>query len=174
MTTNIEGRLREKFQQQLRKAEDKSTKADNVIWLAVLTNAGLGAVPLGINMWTFVGVNTLMIIFLGSVYEYQVSNEDASKLIKQIFGAVGWTWMASVLGLKFFAEILKGVGVITLGGATVAGMALDATLAGAVSYALGYTSKDYFARGKNMSNSELERRFKERFEEGKQRVKNQH
>jgi uncharacterized protein (DUF697 family) len=170
---NPEDVLRKKFEDQISKATDKGEKADGIIWVAVLTNAGLGVVPFGINLWTFVGANTLLVVFLGSIYEYTVSNEDAGKLIKQIFGAVGWTWMASVLGLKFFAEVLKGAGVITLGGATVAGMALDATLAGAVTYALGYTAKDYFAKGKKMSKSDLENEFKSRFEEGKQKVKNQ-
>lgn len=90
----------------------------------------------------------MMVVFLGGTCDYDVSHEDAGKLIRQIFGAVGWTWMASVLGLKFFAEVLKGAGVITMGGATPVGMALDAALAGAVTYALGYTTKDYFARGR--------------------------
>ncbi|MBD2462356.1 DUF697 domain-containing protein [Oscillatoria sp. FACHB-1407] len=169
---NPEEILRKKFEEELDKAKDKGGKADGVIWVAVLANAGMGAVPLGINIWTFAGVNTLMVVFLGGIYEYHLSQEDAGKLIKQIFGAVGWTWMASVLGLKFFAEVLKGVGVITLGGTTVAGMALDALLSGAVTYALGYTTKDYFAKGKKMSKSELEKSFKSRFEEGKQKVKN--
>jgi len=170
---NPEEVLRKKFEDQISKAKDKGEQADGIIWLAVLTNAGLGVVPFGINLWTFVGVNTLLVVFLGSIYEYTVSNEDAGKLIKQIFSAVGWTWMASALGLKFFAEVLKGAGVITLGGATVAGVALDATLAGAVTYALGYTTKDYFAKGKRMSKPDLEKEFKSRFKEGKQKVKNQ-
>jgi uncharacterized protein (DUF697 family) len=165
--------LKKRFEEEIGKVNDIEGKAETVIWLAVLTNAGLGAIPLGINLWTFVGVNTLLVVLLGGIYGYMVSNEDASKLIRQIFGAVGWTWMASVLGLKFFAEVLKGMGVFTMGGATVAGMLLDATLAGAVTYALGYTSKDYFARGKNMIKSDIERIFKSKFEEGKQKIKEQ-
>lgn len=169
---NLEERLRKKFEEDLGKATDKGDQADGVIWTAVLANAGMGVLPLGINIWTFAAANTLMVVVLGGIYEYHLSKEDAGKLIRQIFGAVGWTWMASVLGLKFFAEVLKGVGVITMGGTTVAGMALDATLAGAITYALGYTTKDYFARGKRMSKSELERHFKSKFEEGRQKVKN--
>lgn len=169
---NPEEMLRKKFEEELGKAKDKGDKADGVIWVAVLANAGMGAVPLGINMWTFAGVNTLMVVFLGGIYEYHLSQEDAGKLVKQIFSAVGWTWMASTLGLKFFAEVLKGAGIITMGGTTLAGMALDATLCGAVTYALGYTAKDYFARGKKMSVSELEKTFKSNFKEGKQKVKN--
>lgn len=170
---NPEEALKKRFQAEIRKAGEKGEKADNTIWIAVAANAGLGVVPLGINLWTFVGVNTLMVTFLSQIYDYNLSNEDAAKVIRQIFGAVGWTWMASVLGLKFFAEVLKGAGVITFGGTTVAGMALDATLAGAVTYALGYTSKDFFARGKRMSKTDLEKAFKTKFAEGKQAVKRQ-
>ena len=61
---------------------------------------------------------------------------------------MGFTWATLALGMKFFSEVLKGVGVITLGGATAAGMALDAVLCGVVTYELGYTTKTFLDNGK--------------------------
>lgn len=171
MAGNSEEILRKKFEDALEKASNKSDKADAVIWVAVLANAGLGVVPFGINVWTFVAISTLMITFIGGIYDYHLSKEDAGKLIKQIFSAAGWTFMALTFGLKVFTEVLKGAGVITLGGTTVAGMALDAVLAGAVTYALGYTAKDYFAKDKGLSKEQLQRLFKAKLQEGRQQVK---
>ena len=79
-----------------------------------------------------------MVIYLGKLYGKFLSHDEAGKLVKHILLSVGWIWGATALGLKFFAEVLKGAGVITMGGTTVAGMALDAGLAGAVAYALGF------------------------------------
>jgi len=53
---------------------------------------------------------------------------------------------------------------------TVAGLALDALLAGAVSYALGYTAKIYFSRGCTLEKAEMRKEFRARFEEGKAKV----
>src|SRR5438309_1650136 len=66
-------------------------KADGIIWSNVLVNAGMGAVPLGINVWMFVGANTTMIIALGYLYGFTVKKEQAAALLKQMFGAVGLT-----------------------------------------------------------------------------------
>src|SRR5436853_40252 len=102
MTNDLEQAMRKKFDEALQRASDKNGKAEAVIWAAVITNAGMGAMPFGINVWTFIGVSTLMTVFLGGIYEYHLTKEDAGKLIRQIFSAAGWTFMATTLGLKVF------------------------------------------------------------------------
>jgi uncharacterized protein (DUF697 family) len=92
-------------------------------------------------------------------------------LIKSLFSAAGFTFLAAVLGLKFFAEVLKGLGVITMGGATVGGMALDAILAGGITFAVGFTAKDYFAKGCTMSKDVMREAFRRNFEEGKSQMR---
>ncbi len=162
---------RRKFEEAIKDKKGKEEKAEAVVWAAVVINSGMGAVPLGINIWTFLGVVSVMVVFLGSNYDHHVSHEGAGKIIKHIFFSVGTTWMAFTFGLKFFAEVMKGVGIITMGGATVAGMALDAVLCGAVTYAVGFTTKDYFKKNKKMSKTEIKSSFEDYFKEGKSKVK---
>jgi hypothetical protein len=52
----------------IKEKKSVSDKADAIIWAAVTVNAGLGAVPFGINNWTFIGVNTAMVVWLGTTY----------------------------------------------------------------------------------------------------------
>ena len=116
------------------------------------------------------GANAVLITGLAAKYGQHMTKEGAEHLIKQMFLSVGSTFIMLNLGMKFFAEVLKGAGVITMGGATVAGMALDAGLAGAVTFAIGYTAKEYFKKNKQMSKEEMSQKFKDFFKEGKEQV----
>ena len=171
MKDNIEATIRGKIQDALIGKEGREEQSLAIIWTAVLINAGLGVVPFGVNIWSFVLVSTLMIVFLGRAYGYEMNNADAAKVLKQIFLSIGFTLAATTIGLKFFAEVLKGAGVITMGGATAAGMALDAALAGAVTYALGFTSRAYFESDRRATKAQLRREFGERLQEGKAQLK---
>lgn len=162
--------LQAKLDEAAKRAKGRDNKAEAIIWTNVLFNAGMGVVPLGINVWTFVGSNVTGIIALGHLYGFTTDRAQAGALIKQIFRAAGMTWVATVLGLKFFSEVLKGVGVFAMGGPTVAGLALDAVLSGAVSYALGYTARAYFSRGCTLEKAEMRKEFRTRFDEGKAKV----
>ena len=128
-------------------ARTRDEKAEKIIWANVLVNAGMGVAPVGINVLTFVGANVTMIVALGHVYGFTLSREQAGGLIRQTLTAVGMTWAVGVLGYKLFAEIIKVAGIATFGAATAVGMALDAVLCGALSYALGYTAMSYFKSG---------------------------
>jgi uncharacterized protein (DUF697 family) len=155
----------------IKEKKSVSDKADAIIWAAVTVNAGLGAVPFGINNWTFIGVNTAMVVWLGTTYGHHLTDKGASAIIKQIFSAVGMTTMCLYYGAKFFAEVLKGVGLFTMGGPTLIGMALDAVLCGAMTYALGYTAKEYFERNQSLSQQQMNEVFMKRFEQGKTAVR---
>lgn len=76
-----------------------------------------------------------------------------------------------MFGMKFMAEALKGAGVITMGGATPVGMALDATLAGSVTYAVGFTTVKYLEENNELSAADMRREFRAQLEEGKDRVR---
>lgn len=170
MSLNPNEVIRKKLSEATQGKKEKDERADAIIWAAVAINAGMGAVPFGINAWTFVGVNTVMVTCIAATYGHHLTNEGAGKVIRHIFTSVGLTFMMFTLGMKFFAEVLKGAGVITMGGATVAGMALDATLCGGVTYALGFTSKDYFKKDQKLSSQEIEALFKQRLAEGKAKM----
>lgn len=163
---SLEEQLREKLEAAVKDKKGKDEKAEAAIWAAVLVNGGLGVVPVGINIWTFVVVNAVMVGVLGKIYEYYITHEEAGKLILHIFTSVGLTWMVITLGVKFGAEVLK---ITAIG--TLPGMALDAVLCGAVTYALGFTSKNFFAKGRDMSAKEIREVFKKMFEEGKEKIK---
>jgi len=68
------------------------------------------------------------------------------------------------------AEALKGTGIITLGGATPIGMALDATLAGSVTYAVGFTTVKYLEEDQDLSAASMRQEFRARLAEGKAHV----
>ena len=76
---------RQKFEQILGEKREADEKSNHIVWAAVAINSGLGLLPVGINIWTFIGVSTVMIIWLGRVYDQTLTNESAGKLIRQIF-----------------------------------------------------------------------------------------
>jgi uncharacterized protein (DUF697 family) len=168
---SVEEKVRKKIEEAVRQKKDKDDKANTAIWTAVALSAGLGGVPFGINIWGFMGVNAVLMMVLGSIYGHHLTKEGAAHLIRQIFLSVGATFFMMLVGLKFGAEVLKVNGIFTFGTATVAGMALDAGLAGAITFALGYTAKEYFKKNKQMSKEEMRSRFKEFLKEGKEEVR---
>ena len=152
--------------------EDRNARAEKAIWAAVATSAGMGVVPFGINIGFFLAVSSGLVIYLGELYGYTYTKHDAAALIVRLFKACGWTWTASTFGLKFMAEVLKGAGVITMGGATPVGMALDAT-SGAITYAIGFTTLRYLEQNRNLSAEEIRREFQVRFKEGRDALREQ-
>lgn len=146
--------------------EDKSAKAEKIIWAAVALSAGMGAVPFGINIGFFLAVSAGLVVYLGEMYGYIYTKREAAALVVQLFKSCGWTWTASTFGLKFMAEVLKGAGVITMGGATPVGMALDAVLCGAVTYAIGFTTLRYLERNRELPAEVMRTEFRARFTEG--------
>ncbi len=151
--------------------EDKDRKAHNAILAATALSAGMGAVPFGINIAWFFAVSTGLIIYLGELYGYTYTKREAAALLKHLFKSCGWSWGAYAFGWKFMAEALKGAGIITIGGATPVGMALDAILAGGVTYAVGFTTVKYLEQDQNVSATEVRLEFRARLEEGKNRVR---
>lgn len=142
-----------------------------IIWTCVLINAGMGALPFGINLWAFAGIAAAMVVALGRTRGYRLDLRDGAHIVWQVFKSVGLLTGGAILGLTFFAQVLKGMGVITMGGATAAGMALDAALAATLTYTVGYVADQYFVRNRSMSKAELRKAFVSHFKEGQREVK---
>jgi uncharacterized protein (DUF697 family) len=154
-------------------AEGREAKAEKAIWAAVALSAGMGFVPFGINIGFFIAVSTGLIVYLGELYGFTYTKREAAALLVQLFKSCGWSWGAYTFGLKFMAEALKGAGVITMGGATPVGMALDATLSGAVTYAVGFTTVKYLKQDSSLSAEEMRSEFRARFKEGMDSLREQ-
>lgn len=164
---------RKKIQEAIANGKTRDEQARNAIWAATVVCAGLGVVPLGINTFGFVGVTSVLVISLASIYEKEMSQEAAGRLIKQIFTSGGLMYAGITLAIKLCAEVFKGVGIFTLGGPTAAGMAIDAVLCGSLCYAVGHTTKEYFKKNGTMSQEEMKNIFKNARKEGVQEIKNQ-
>jgi uncharacterized protein (DUF697 family) len=146
--------------------EDKRAKAEKLIWAAVALSAGMGGVPFGINFGFFIAVSGGLVVCLGELYGYIYTKQEAAALVVQLFKSCGLTWTATAFGLKFMAEVLKVSGVVTMGVATPAGMALDAVLCGAVTYAVGFTTLRYLERNRELPAEVMRTEFRTRFTEG--------
>jgi hypothetical protein len=156
-----------RLQQGVDPSLDPDEQADAIINNAMIVNAGMGLAPVGINIWTFVGVNAVMTVMLGRLYGHHLSRDGAGRMVRQIFIAVGMTNMIMILGAKFCVEVLKGVGVFTLGGATLVGMAIDSVICGAATYAVGYTMKEQFKARMQLTPQQVREKFLAHLKQGR-------
>lgn len=170
LDATVRDRLRAATEDEDSANEDTDGKARKAIRAAVALSAGMGVVPFGINIAWFFAVSTGLIVYLGELYGYTYTKRQAAALLTQLFKSSGWSWGAYMFGMKFMAEALKGAGIITMGGATPVGMALDATLAGSVTYAVGFTTAKYLEQDQDLSAANMRREFRARFAEGKDHV----
>jgi uncharacterized protein (DUF697 family) len=145
-------------------------KARAVIFAAVAINAGMGAVPFGINMAAFVAVDTVMVALIGGFYGFYYTNEQAAALIKSMFSTIGVTTGVYLGVAKLFAESAKATGVAVLP-FYVLGVSLDGLLAGGLTYAVGFTSKTYFEKELDMSERELGHAFRRHLREGRRQLR---
>jgi uncharacterized protein (DUF697 family) len=171
LDATVRARLEAATQDKESTTEDKVGKAHKAIRAAVALSAGMGVVPFGINIAWFFAVSTGLIVYLGELYGYTYTKREAAALLTQLFKSSGWSWGAYMFGMKFMAEALKGAGIMTMGGATPIGMALDATLAGSITYAVGFTTMKYLEEDQDLSAAEMRREFRARFADGKERVR---
>ena len=162
--------LQSKLNAAAKRDKSRGNRAELIIWTNVLFNAGMGMVPFGIDVWVYVGANVVTIVALGYLYGFTKNRDQAGALMKQIFSAGCIVLAASYLELRFFREVLQGEGDINLGGPTIAGMALDTVLDGAISFTVSYTAKTYFSARCILESAEIRKEFRARFEEDKAKV----
>ncbi|MFI5965288.1 DUF697 domain-containing protein [Streptomyces asoensis] len=151
--------------------DDPDAQSRAVIFSAVAINTGMGAVPFGINVVSFISVDVAMVVLVGSIYGCHYTNEQAAQLIKQILGSVTLSTGAYFLVAKLFAESAKAGGAAVLP-FYVMGMSLDGLLCGSITYAIGFTSRTFFKREMDLSKSEMRREFKKHYRDGKRHTKN--
>jgi uncharacterized protein (DUF697 family) len=143
-------------------------QARAVIFAAVGVNVGMGAVPFGINMFAFASVDIAMVATVGAIYGYTYSHERAGDLVKSMLTAAGFTTGMYMLAAKIFAESAKATGTAIFPFYAL-GMSVDMFLTGAVTYAIGFTSKNYFENGAQMSRAQMRRAFKRNLRDGRNR-----
>jgi uncharacterized protein (DUF697 family) len=158
-----EDEIRKQFENAIKGIQGKDAQANAVIAAAIAINAGIGIMPFGINITVLMLVCAVMLTVIGSIYGYLVNLDEGAKLAKQIILSAGWVYAANILGWKIIAEIAKIGGVATAGTVTGIAMGVDAVLFGALTYAIGYTSKQYFAKDRMMSDREMGNLFKQFF-----------
>lgn len=146
-------------------------QARAIILAAVAINAGMGAVPFGINMLSFMAVDATMVALVGSIYGFTYTHEQAAALVKSMFTAVTFSTAVYLLAFKVFAESAKASGAVGAVPFVVAGVSMDVFLCGALTYAIGFTSKTYFEREARMSQAEMQREFNENLRKGKGEMK---
>jgi uncharacterized protein (DUF697 family) len=149
------------------KEVNPQARAEAAIWAAVLLNVGMGVAPFGVDIAWFFAVLAGLIVVLGEQYGFVYSKQEAGQLVKEMFKILNFSWAAIGFGLTFMGEALKGVGVLSMGGVTPAGMALNGVLAGAVTYAAGYTVKKFLENNRSMSAEQMRTEFRQRFAEGR-------
>jgi uncharacterized protein (DUF697 family) len=166
----------EYVEKQIQKALDgkltQDEKAGAIIVACITINAGMGLAPFGVNILSFMAVSSVMVASIAQVYERFISFESAAEVVKKILFSAGWVYAANVLGWKVIIEIAKVAGIATAGAVTGVAMAVDAVLFSAVTYAIGYTSKEYFKKDGKMSDEALGKLFKKMVKEGKKRAEN--
>ena len=143
-------------------------QARAVIYAAVGISTAMGAVPFGINMATFVAVDTTMVATVGAIYGYTYTPEQVGELISRILKSATMSTGVYLLAAKLFAEGTKvaGTAVTPL---YFLGMSTDMVVAAAVTYAIGFTAKNYFERDELMSRGDMQRAFRHNLKDGRRR-----
>jgi uncharacterized protein (DUF697 family) len=159
--------LKRQFEKAIKGKESKGEQADAVVFVSVGLSSAMGFAPFGLNILVWLALNAGMLAFLGQIYGYFVSLEDAGKLVQRILLSGGFTYAISILGFKIVNELVKVLGVTTAGAATAVAMGVDGVLLGALTFAIGFTGKDYFASGKGLTDKQIASKFKDFFKKGK-------
>jgi hypothetical protein len=66
-------------------SQGKEERAQSAIWAAVALSMGMGVVPFGINIGWFFAVSTGLILYLGELYGYTYTKEQAAALLRELF-----------------------------------------------------------------------------------------
>lgn len=160
---------RDYVEEEIIKKADEVMKMDSDAKKIVLgfttTATGTGAVPIPFaDLPLLIGQQVLMMSAIAQVFGINVKKDGLKVLVMQVLGTGG----ASVLGKTVVANLLK----LVSGGGTLAGGAISAATAGAITCALGMAfieichevkigklaEKDMFSK---KTAKELQKRFKE-------------
>jgi uncharacterized protein (DUF697 family) len=139
--------------------ETAEQKADAIIKGLMSSGVATAVIPLPLGV-PFMAVVAGGVVGIGTCYGVKLTKDEAWSLIKEFFKAAGLTFMALNVGWLFISAILTFTGA----GYPVA-VALDATQATAIAYAVGSSAKFYFSGQR--SRKELGEMMRESFKEAK-------
>ena len=134
-------------------------KADAIIKGMVATGVATAVIPLPLGV-PFMGAVASGVVAIGACYGAQLNKDEAWTLVKEFFRAAGITYMALNVGWTFISAILNFTGL-----GYPAAVALDATQATAISYAVGSAAKYYFSGQRNRK--ELGKIMRNKLHDGK-------
>jgi uncharacterized protein (DUF697 family) len=115
-------------------------KADSIIKGLMATGVTTAVIPAPLGI-PFIAVVATGVVGIGRCYGVALNKQEAWKLIREFFKAAGITFTALQVGWTFISAIVNATGV----GYPVS-VALDATQATAISFAVGSAAKHYFAQ----------------------------
>ncbi|EWY41854.1 hypothetical protein N825_24770 [Skermanella stibiiresistens SB22] len=140
-------------------------RSEIIINHATAQAAFWGAWP-AVSWVALVMINMTMIVFIGRAHGHLWDKEKAKGLLFQILRGMGLSTGLLLAGGKFLNDALKLTGI-----GTIPAMAADAVLCGAVTYAVGHTTHEYFKRDGRMDKNALKAAFKEQYRQAARRMR---
>jgi uncharacterized protein (DUF697 family) len=118
-------------------------RADRIIKGMASTGVAGAVIPLPLAI-PFMGAVGAGVVSIGRCYGVELTKDEAWKLVREFFKAAGMTYMAIAVSGQFITALAKATGF----GYPVA-VALDATQAAVIAYAIGAAAKAYFKGERN-------------------------
>ncbi len=124
----------------------QSNNADSIVIAAVVATAGMGIVPVFVDVPAIVAANGAMICSLAVVYHMEWSEEQGIKVIREIIKGS----FVTVVSIKAL------VGLVTLTGAGIpVAFTMNGVVNAMVTLGLGRAARRYFESNCTVSQSEL-------------------
>jgi uncharacterized protein (DUF697 family) len=132
-------------------------KADAAITTMIAAVVGTSVIPAYVNWAVTATAMGTGVVAIGLSYGVELTKDEAWHLVKQFIGAAGFWFMGMVIGSRILSMILTSTGIGYFGA-----VALDATVSGALAYAIGEASKAYFkgVRDKKVLGDRVRNAFK--------------
>jgi uncharacterized protein (DUF697 family) len=114
-------------------------KANVAIGTMVGAVIGTSIIPAYVNWAITATAMGAGVVAIGLCYGVELTTDEAWHLVKQFIHAAGFWFMGMIVGTRILSMILTSTGIGYFGA-----VALDATVSGALAYAIGEASKAYF------------------------------
>ncbi|GEM_PF-1049151 len=126
--------------------------ANAIIAAGVAATVGMGWIPAFIDVGWLVATNSGMIGSLALLYRHKWTADNTKKFIERLIGDGGLT----IVSIKALAAVLELTGI----GLPI-GIAINGTLNGAITLALGKSAHHYFKHQGEIPDDELVKMFKD-------------
>jgi uncharacterized protein (DUF697 family) len=113
---------------------------DTIVAVMVSGSAAAAAAPFVVGWPLFIGALCTGVIAIGEEYGTNLDSKDeAWKVIRNLFAAAGFIWLALSVSSKLIAALLQTTGIGYAGA-----VALDVVTSSAIAYAVGRGAQAYF------------------------------